>query len=170
MITKPLRDEHGELLTRIERLKELADSVGTEGIEALRRGIQEVEEFLHVHLIPHALTEDRVLYPAVNRLMGAEQATATMSRDHHEVGKLTEELSGLAARLDGQSLSKAQQQQLRRLLYGLYALVKLHFAKEEEIYLPLLDARLNREEGQALFDTMKKTAAQLSRNARSADW
>jgi len=28
------------------------------------------------------------------------------------------------------------------VLYGLYAIVKLHFAKEEEVYLPILDQRL----------------------------
>jgi hypothetical protein len=31
---------------------------------------------------------------------------------------------------------------LRRILYGLYAIIKLHLAKEEEIYLPILELRL----------------------------
>jgi iron-sulfur cluster repair protein YtfE (RIC family) len=30
---------------------------------------------------------------------------------------------------------------LQELLYGLHALITVHFEKEEEIYLPLLDAR-----------------------------
>ena len=30
--------------------------------------------------------------------------------------------------------------ELRRLLYGLHALLKLHMAQEEESYLPLLEA------------------------------
>jgi hypothetical protein len=47
--------------------------------------------FLRWHLIPQAVTEERVLCLAVQRLMGVEQTTATMSRDHQEVGKLTGE-------------------------------------------------------------------------------
>jgi iron-sulfur cluster repair protein YtfE (RIC family) len=30
---------------------------------------------------------------------------------------------------------------LQELLYGLHALITIHFEKEEEIYLPLLDGR-----------------------------
>jgi iron-sulfur cluster repair protein YtfE (RIC family) len=52
-----------------------------------------------------------------------------------------------------------EHRELRRILYGLYALVKLHFAKEEEIYLPLLDRRLSSEEGRDLFEAMEKEAA-----------
>lgn len=61
------------------------------------------------------------------------------------------------------SLTETQERQLRRILYGLYALVQLHFNKEEEIYLPLLDAQLSPEEGQALFASMGAVAADVKR-------
>jgi ADP-ribosylglycohydrolase len=41
----------------------------------------------------------------------------------------------------------------------LYALVRVHFAKEEEVYLPLLDARLNADEAHAMFEAMEAAAA-----------
>jgi iron-sulfur cluster repair protein YtfE (RIC family) len=47
---------------------------------------------------------------------------------------------------------------LRRVLYGLYTLVKVHFAKEEEIYLPLLDSKLTAEEAHAMFEAMEAAA------------
>jgi iron-sulfur cluster repair protein YtfE (RIC family) len=105
--------------------------------------------------------EDRVLYPEVERVLGAERVTATMSRDHEEVGKLTEELTVLRGELADKCITDVQANRLRRILYGLYALVQLHFNKEEEIYLPLLDARLNQEEGQALFESMEVKAAKF---------
>ena len=52
----------------------------------------------------------------------------------------------LRSQLTGAAVSESQQQALRRVLYGLYAVVTVHFAKEEEVYLPILDARLTREE------------------------
>ena len=47
---------------------------------------------------------------------------------------------------------------LRRVLYGLYALVKVHFAKEEEVYLSILDARLTPEEAHRMFEAMEEAA------------
>jgi hypothetical protein len=36
--------------------------------------------------------------------------------------------------------------------------VKLHFAKEEEIYLPMLDAKLTPKEAQEMFEYMEAAA------------
>jgi iron-sulfur cluster repair protein YtfE (RIC family) len=120
--------------------------------------VDAVYEFLSHHLLPHARAEDRALYPTVGKVMGAPEATATMSRDHVEVGRLTDELASLRAQLSGQALGSSQAKALRRVLYGLYALIKVHFAKEEEIYLALLDARLTPEEARRMFEAMEEAA------------
>ena len=46
------------------------------------------------------------------------------------------------------------------MLYGLYALVSLHFAKEEEIYTPILERSLSVAEADAMFASL--TAAELA--------
>ncbi len=160
-LTQPLRDEHKELLPHIERLRSVADSVGEVSIESLREGIDEVYEFLTHHLIPHAYAEDQVLYPAVGKVLGAPEATATMSRDHVEVGRLTEELASLRPQHYQAILGASQAKALRRVLYGLYALVKAHFTKEEEIYLPILEARLSLEEARHMFEAMEGAAKEI---------
>ncbi|HAT43916.1 MAG TPA: hypothetical protein DCS90_02335 [Ktedonobacter sp.] len=78
--------------------------------------------------------------------------------DHVEVGRLTEELGSLRAHLVGTSMSASQEQALRRVLYGLSAVVTVHFAKEEEVYLPILDARLIADEAHQLFEAMERAA------------
>jgi iron-sulfur cluster repair protein YtfE (RIC family) len=157
-LTQPLRDEHKELLVRFESLRTVADSAGDVSSEEVRRGVDEVDEFLTQHLIPHAQAEEGALYPVVARIMGAPQATATMSRDHVEVGRLTEELKLLRPRLSGAAIGSAEAKGLRRVLYGLYALVKVHFAKEEEVYLPILDAHLGPQEAHRMFEAMEEAA------------
>lgn len=157
-VTQPLRDEHKELIPHVEALRSVADAIGYAPVEAVRQGVDEAYEFLAYHLIPHAEAEDRALYPVVQQLMGAPEATATMRRDHVEVGRLTEELAGLRARLSVGTVGEAQAKALRRVLYGLYALVKVHFAKEEEIYLPLLDARLGAAAAGEMFEAMEAAA------------
>jgi iron-sulfur cluster repair protein YtfE (RIC family) len=158
LLTQPLREEHQELLPHIEQLRMAAESVGDVPVETLRQNIGAVYTFLTEHLIPHAQAEDQALYPVVAKVMGAPLSTATMRRDHVEVGRLTEELGALQAQLAGAALSDAHAKALRRVLYGLYALVMVHFAKEEEIYLPLLDAQLTADEAQRMFVAMDVAA------------
>ena len=158
-VTEPLREEHRDLLPHIDRFHAVADSIGEAGSEDVRRGVDAVYEFLAHHLIPHAEAEERALYPVVARVMGAPEATATMSRDHVEVMRLTERLASLRAEIEG-AIDPAHARALRRVLYGLYALVKVHFAKEEEVYLPLLDERLLPDEAARMFADMEAAAAE----------
>ena len=118
-------------------------------------------KFLTRELIPHAKAEDLALYPMVQKVMGAKEATATMSRDHVEVDRLTAELGDLLIKLDRAAITDEQANSMRRILFGLYALVKVHFAKEEEIYLPLLDARLTEKDAAAMFEAMEHAAHEV---------
>ena len=154
----PLREEHRELLPRVEIVRAAADSVGgdTTSLSVL---IGEAFDFLAQQLIPHAAAEDAVLYPEVQRIMGAPEATATMSRDHVEVHRLTDALATLRARLQAGESGDELDNELRRVLYGLHALVRLHFAKEEEVYVPLLEQRLSEAEARSMFQAMREVAS-----------
>ncbi len=158
ILTQPLRDEHKELLQHIELLRTVADAIGEAPFGSLRQSIDEAYAFLTHHLLPHAQAEERALYPVVGRLMGAPEATATMSRDHVEIDRLTQELGSLLSHVGGGSMGEEEERDLRRVLYGLSALIRVHFAKEEEIYLPLLDARLTADEAHQLFEAMERAA------------
>jgi iron-sulfur cluster repair protein YtfE (RIC family) len=157
-LTQPLRDEHQELIPHIERLRIVADMLDTAPTASVRQGIDEAYTFLTDHLIPHAQAEDQALYPVVARVMGAPEATATTRRDHVAVGQLTGELGDLRQSLPELGMTQTQATALRRVLYGLYALMQVHFVKEEEIYLPILDARLTAEEADRMFEAMEQAA------------
>lgn len=163
-VTQPLREEHRELLPEIESLRTAADGVGGLPSRELREAVDRAYSFLSRHLIPHAQAEDRALYPVVEKLLGAPGATATMRRDHVEVGRLTDELrtlrSGIRA---GRAVDPGIARDLRRVLYGLYTLVKVHFAKEEEVYLPILDTQLDPEEAKRMFEAMHGAAREAKR-------
>jgi iron-sulfur cluster repair protein YtfE (RIC family) len=164
-----VRDEHRELVARIELLRTVADSIDSATIESLREGVGQAYAFLIHQLIPHAQAEEQVFYPTVGRALRAVEATETMSRDHLEVIRLTEELEALRLRLFYEPLSTTDQQALRRVLYGLYAIIKLHLAKEEEIYVPLLEARLQPEEVDHLVEAMERTAAEAKSSLKMID-
>src|SRR5512134_1216113 len=152
-LTQPLRDEHKELIPHIEKILEVADSIPEASLEQIRDGVKEVYEFLAYHLIPHAQAEEAALYPVVQKALGSPEATLTMSRDHVEVGRYVAELADLQ-----QDISPRNFKALQRVLYGAYALVKVHFAKEEEVYLPILDERLSSEQAREMFEAMENAA------------
>jgi iron-sulfur cluster repair protein YtfE (RIC family) len=157
--TAPLRRVHGELLPHIERLRLVANSIGTAPVDHVRQGVKRIHEFLEHELIPHAQGEDEVLYPAVGQLLGSPLATATMSRDHVAVRELTDELGRLRAQMRSSDLDPTLMNELRRVLYGLYTLIWVHFAKEQEIYFPMLDEALTREAATELFERMHEKAS-----------
>ena len=166
MLMAPLHVEHEQLLPHIEALRSAGDAVGRVGHHQLLALVDDALAFLVNELIPHAEAEDKALYPVVAQLMGASNATATMSRDHVEVGRLTHELQELRGQLDA-TYGKMMdvQRDIRRVLYGLYTLVKVHFAKEEEVYLPLLEAGLTPSETDDLFVHMHAVARSVSTHA-----
>lgn len=160
VITQPLRDEHKELLPHIHALREAADLVGQARPDVVHHAVDEAHDFLSQHLLRHARAEEQALYPVVGRLMGSPRATATMERDHVEIARLTDELGRIRSELPAGAIEARQERPLRAVLYGLSALVTLHFAKEEEVYLPVLDEGLTEAEGRLLFETMEAAAAQ----------
>jgi len=109
-------------------------------------------------LLIHAGAEERVLYPQVTELIGAAKATATMSRDHVEVERLSSQLAGT---------SPSDRGAVARLAYGLHAIVTLHFAKEEEVYLEIMDEAMSADAVAAVYQRMEDAAASLKREASS---
>ena len=156
--TQPLRDEHKELFPHVDRIRQVAELIGDAPIAEIRRGVEEVYDFLANHLKPHAEAEEAALYPVVQKFLGSPDATKTMTRDHVEVGFYIEELASLRNDLTGEALTTTQIKSLRRVLFGVYGLVKVHFAKEEEVYLPILDQRLTPESAQEMFGAMEAAA------------
>lgn len=155
--TEPLRVEHRELAPQIDELAHTATWISTAPAPVVREKLQDALEFLRHHLLPHASAEEEVLYPAVEGAMQAPGATETMRRDHDEVMRRTEALERLRDVIDD-APTEAQRDQLAGALHGLHAIVSLHFAKEEEIYLPILDRALTPDDAHLLFERMEAAA------------
>lgn len=139
-----LHSEHRTLLPHIEEIESTADAVGRVPLPVLRSMVSHVLHFLLNELEPHAAAEDAVLYVAVERALGAPGAADTMRREHVAVSSYAAELDALLGPLEaGHEPDDETSRGLRRVLYGLHAVVSLHFAKEEELYSRLLSERLS---------------------------
>ncbi|HTQ80805.1 MAG TPA: heavy metal translocating P-type ATPase, partial [Thermoanaerobaculia bacterium] len=143
-IERRYRQEHGRLLPEIDRLRRVADRLDELSPQAARRELTELRRFLETRLVPHEQEEDATLYPRIARAIGGNDPTAAMSRAHLEIAHLVHLFGRLVGELapeagPPQPLTPDDRRDLRRLLYGLHAILRLHFAQEEEQYLPLLE-------------------------------
>jgi heavy metal translocating P-type ATPase len=127
--------EHASLRPPLENIRAVAD-VLTATPEALER-VRAVHRFLTGELLPHEFAEETRLYPAVARALGGTEVTATMSRAHAEIERLVHRLGRHVAMADDGGLRLDQLDDLRACLYGLHAVLTLHFAQEEEAYFSL---------------------------------
>ena len=135
-----VRAEHRQLLPRIRALRALADGIDRLSPARAREELLLAQAFLVDELLPHERHEDAALYPQVARMLGGHDPTAAMSRAHLEIAHLVGSFQRLLADLPAAGPGPDDLPELRRLLYGLYALLQLHVAQEEESYLPLLEA------------------------------
>lgn len=142
--TDGFRNEHAELLEHIEQLRSTAAALPKQSAEERAKHREHALEFFRGTLIPHAEAEEEVLYPAVAEILGDRRATVTMISDHRAIVARIEALAGT----DLDDIDRLQE-----LLYGLHALLVVHFQKEEEDYLPLLEDR-PAEEVAAIFEHM----------------
>jgi hemerythrin-like domain-containing protein len=131
--------EHDELRDAVGLLRETADLL-VAGEPAALDTLDRAHAFLVDELLPHEVAEETQLYPALARPLGGGEATATMSRTHAEIQRLSDRIGthlALARADDG--ISPDQVEDLLACLYGLYALLQLHFLQEEENYFTLTD-------------------------------
>jgi iron-sulfur cluster repair protein YtfE (RIC family) len=155
--TDPLRARHRALVGQIEELRVAAAGASDLDRAAVQRRVARAITFLSDGLLPHARAEEETLYPVVERTLGSPGCTTTMRRDHVEIARMTEALRFLEARLRSNP-TRDTIEALRRLLYGLHAVVMLHLAKEEELYLPILDRELGEADAQRLVEAMHEPA------------
>lgn len=160
--TEPLREEHRMLLPRIEGLDKLAAEFPGLSAGEARARLFAALEFLHGELVPHASAEEAVLYPAIERVTGMPGSLATMSADHREVLRRIHGLHA-AARAPNASLAA-----IPLALAGLAAIVLLHFRKEEELLLPILDRALAPAEADELFERLARHAHEAAGEGTTA--
>ena len=125
-----LRAEHDAVAPVVEQIRAVADALSTHHPDLA--AAHDLLERLERDLVPHERADEELLVPIVMRALGSSEATAALSRTHaeiqHQVGRLHRLLTGLGA----ESVQPEDVVELRRLLYGLYAVLRLHNAQEEE--------------------------------------
>lgn len=131
--------EHDQMRENLAIFRDAAQRLSSGERSAALPALRGADEFLRHTLLPHERAEDRNLYPALAAPLGGPEATATMSRMHAEIDRLAAKLHSHVqiAQAEGR-IRDDQINDLLACLYGLHALLSLHFVQEEENYFVLL--------------------------------
>jgi hypothetical protein len=130
-------EHHERLLVHVDRIPAVADSLLGGDKAAIDMGVKEMRSFLDGTLIPHVDAAERSLYPELERMFQNRHSMAPMRREHDAIRTLAKDFGRLIDQA-GDHLTLGKTLAIRRVLFQLYALLKVHLA-EEEAYLRLID-------------------------------
>ncbi len=134
-----LRAAHVVLEGPIARIRATADRLDGLPADAALAALEEVRRFVGQDLLVHEELEDRTIYPMLTAAMGSDDATASMHRTHQEIFRLARLLDRLIRDLPPEGPNPDDRTDLQRVLYGLEAILRLHQAQEEDLYLSIGD-------------------------------
>jgi heavy metal translocating P-type ATPase len=130
--------EHAGLRELAEQLRQGAEAIGP--TPAALPALSALESRLRVELVPHQQEEERALYPAAARRLGGTDPLAPLVRMHAEIEEIAARIAMLlrVAEQDGEWQAAAPE--LRRALFALEALLRLHLTAEEEMLAGFAEA------------------------------
>lgn len=96
---------------------------------------------LEREVLPHERDEQASAYPVIRQLTSPEDSTGPLIQTHHEINRLARLYGRLLDQLPPTGPEREDLRDLRRSLYGLYAVLMLHCAQEDELY-SMLDPAL----------------------------
>lgn len=129
-----LAADHRETLALVERVRDVADDL--EEVADLQQ-VRQLLADLDSTLLPHERAEEAELVPALARITGSADATGALSRSHAEI---EHQVAALHRLVDETTVDSETVTDVRRTLYGLYSVLRLHNALEEETAFALIDS------------------------------
>jgi heavy metal translocating P-type ATPase len=136
-MTRRFRTEHQAIRADIRQLRATADALDAPGGMAR---VRQAYDMLAGEIWPHEAAEEAELYPSLNRLLGGADPTAPMSRAHAEIAYQIARLGRLIDDIGDRTPDQDDLTDLRGVLYGLHAILRLHTVQEDETYLSLGDS------------------------------
>ena len=131
--------EHGPLRDLVDEVRDVAATVMAATPQAALASARALQDRLVTDLLPHEEQEEHVMYPMLAVRLGDPGSIELLSRGHAEIMALVSR-SGRLLELASDPPGTAQLRELSGTLFELHAVLRLHFAQEEDLLFSLLDA------------------------------
>jgi len=151
-------EHHQRLIRHVDRLPQVAALMDSGTLEEFRLALDEAGDFLTELLVPHMEAAERALFPELERMMQNRHSTVPLRREHEQIRASIDDLARLRGLADGGTLSMNEKVALRRIVFRLYALLKIHMA-EELLYAELVEHGASPEAEKALAAAMEHSGS-----------
>ncbi len=128
-----LAEGHGPLRLLLEDLRSVAISLDVADDATALASLRDVATRISDEVVPHEREDEAEIYPDVAQRLGGNDPLAAMSRTHQEIFHLASLLDRLVDDSSVDGFGDADRGEARRILYALDAILRLHFAQEEEL-------------------------------------
>jgi iron-sulfur cluster repair protein YtfE (RIC family) len=153
--SSPIIHEHHQRLERhVDRLPQSAELIGRGQPVELRAALDEAYHFLAEQLLPYMDAFERTIHAEMERLMQNRHSMAPMRREHEEIRARIKEIDLIRRRLAETPLGPGDAIRLRRAVFHLYALLKVHLA-EELLYADIVEHGNTPDQAAALAAAME---------------
>lgn len=144
-LSQASHEHHSRLMPHVDRLAQLAEQLGESVPAGFAAACEAEHHFITAQLLPHIEAIELTLYGELDRLMAGRHSMAPMRREHAELRRLIDSMGQYHDLVIRGDLGQAEAIGLRRALYRLHAILRVHLA-EEELYLRVLDRNLSADE------------------------
>ena len=131
---RALHQDHQELGSALDRLREIADALDDSDPNVAVRLISEANTIVVQKIAEHERTDERIVYPNLSTILHDGHGLAAMSRAHREILHLGRLLARLSGGLDVRDIDRYLIRDAQRVIESIESLVRLHNAQEEDIY------------------------------------
>jgi hypothetical protein len=138
-LARGLASIHKGLKPYVTELSSLAARLDVLPRAVARTQLEHLHDALEHELLPHERDEQEHVYPLLSAMLAEEDPTGPLIQTHQEIRRLTRLFGRLVLQLPKDGAEPYDYRDIRRVLYGLHAILSLHFAQEDELY-SLLEA------------------------------
>jgi len=128
-----LASGHGPLMLVLEDLRSVALHMDSADESTALASLRDVAARISEEVVPHEREDESHIYPGVAERLGGNDPLAPMSRTHQEIFHLASLLDRLVDDASAEGFGDEDRSEARRILYALDAILRLHFAQEEEL-------------------------------------
>jgi iron-sulfur cluster repair protein YtfE (RIC family) len=132
------REQLAGLMGEIDAIPAMADSLMAATADEARASLAATRMFLTGTLLPHMEASEQTIYPELERMFQNRHSMAPMRREHTEIRRLVAEFAAVADKPAAEPLTLGRTLAVRRTVFQLYALLKIHLA-EEDAYLRIVE-------------------------------
>ena len=118
----------------LDRMRTLADRLGELDAATAMAELRAIDERLAGEILPHERIDETELHPRLERMLGGQDPMAPIAARIARSRIWPRRLARLVAELPTRRPRARNVAELRRTLYGLETILRLHFAHEDEIY------------------------------------